>query len=594
MSKFYLLPLFYCIFSIGVDAQDISYTVDLTEPHKNTYHVTLELAYKTAPDSIVLNMATWTPGSYLIREFAKHVNVYSASTLNGESLKTHKHDKNTWIVQNQGNKKVRFEYFVYAHELSVRNTYLDSDLGLVNGASLFIYPENTLNQKAKIKYILPKSWRISTTLPTKNAKNHEFESQNYDQLFDCPVFLGTHKEIEFEAAGVQHRIAINGPTFYDSEMLKTDIGKIVEEQTKIFNNNPNEEYLFIVITRKRGGGGLEHMNSSTLILDRFNMAQESGYKRFLGLVAHEYFHLWNVKRLRPIQLGPFDYEKENYTDLLWVMEGFTTYYSGKTLIRTAVSNGNSFINRIGNSWEREYKKPGGTVQSIAESSMDAWIKYYRSNENDYNTTISYYGRGFLMAALLEMKIIKDTNGEKSLDDLMKRLYDLYYKEKSRGFTMNEFIMTINNLTGKDYTDFFEKYIKDTQLPPLDSILSPFGYEVKFEETSNSEWGFRVRNNDEHYIINRIISGTPAHEAGLNVDDEIIAIDSFAFDLKKTSFFSEYYPDGYNVNFLIIRNELLKSIQVEVPEDKKKDLEINSNNQLKEEEEIFREKLLFNN
>ncbi|MEQ8361185.1 MAG: PDZ domain-containing protein [Cytophagales bacterium] len=594
MGKFHLLLIVYCLCLFDLKAQKISYTVDLREPHKNTYRVSLELNYKNAPDTVVLKMATWTPGSYLIREFAKHVNVYSASNKKGEKLNSFKKDKNTWVVHNDGQKNIVFNYSVYAHELSVRTTFLNADFGLINGTALYIYPNNALDKNANVQFILPKSWNISTTLPLIDEKENKYNSNNYDQLFDCPVLLGKHKEFAFEAKGVKHRVAINSTTFYDPEMLKEDISKIVEAQTEIFNDNPNEEYLFIVIARKHDGGGLEHKNSTTLIVDRFDLAKESGYRQFLSLVAHEYFHLWNVKRLRPLELGPFDFEHENYTDLLWVMEGFTSYYGAKTLVRIGESEENSFFRRIANSWEREYERPGAKIQSIAESSLDAWIKLYRDDENDYNATVSYYSRGFLMAAMLEMLIIQDSNAEYSLDELMKRLYEKYHKSNSRGFTMEEFIKEINDLCGKDYSEFFKKYIYDTQMPPLDSIMRPFGYEVKFETSSNSEWGFRVKNEDKHYIINRIISGTPAHEAGLNVDDEIIAIDSFAFDMRKLAFFAEYYPDNYSLEFVVIRDDILKKISLMTPEATKNTLEISQIPELNEDEVRFRKKMLFNN
>ncbi len=594
MGKFHLLLLFYCLFFIEIKAQKISYTVDLREPHKNTYRISLELNYKMAPDSLVLKMATWTPGSYLIREFSKHVNRYSAETGKGEKLLAYKKDKNTWIIHNKGHKNIVFDYSVYAHELSVRTTFLNADFGLINGTALYIYPDKALDNNVEIRFIKPESWNISTTLNSIDNKLNKYEAINYDQLFDCPVLLGKHEEITFEAKGVKHRLAISSTSFYDEEMLKEDIGKIVEAQTEIFNDNPNEEYLFIVIARKYDGGGLEHKNSTTLIVDRFDLAKENGYRQFLSLVAHEYFHLWNVKRLRPLELGPFDYENENYTDLLWVMEGFTSYYGAKTLLRIGESEKNAFFRRIANSWEREYLRPGAKIQSIAESSMDAWIKLYRDDENDYNATVSYYGRGFLMAAMLEMSIIRDTNAEKSLDDLMKKLYEKYHKSKSRGFSMEEFILELNDISGRDYSDFFKNYIYDTQIPPLDSIMRPFGFEVKYDNSSNSEWGFRVKNKDEHYIINRIISGTPAHEAGLNVDDEIIAIDSFAFDMRKLAFFAEYYPDNYRLDFVIIRDDILKKIPLMAPKATKTTLQIEQSAELNNDEVRFRKKLLFNN
>jgi predicted metalloprotease with PDZ domain len=584
MQKLSLLLALLCL-SVSVSfSQKINYTVDLRTPHTHTFAVSVELSYKNAPDSAVLKMATWTPGSYLLREFAKHVSLYQATNASGDTLESFKVNKNTWVIRNDGGKKVYFNYLVYAHELSVRTTYLDSDLGLINGASLFIYPDGQLKSESKVKFLLPENWHISTTLKKEDKSGNTFSADNYDQLFDCPIFLGTHEEKSFEVSGVKHRIAINGPVLYNFEKMSEDISKIVEAQTSVFGENPNKEYLFIVITRANGGGGLEHSNSTTLIVDRLNLAEERGYRRFLGLVAHEYFHLWNVKRLRARALGPFDYENENYTDLLWVMEGFTSYYGSKSMLKSGFSNEEGYLNRIINTINSEWKRPGAKVQSLAESSLDAWIKFYRGDENDYNATVSYYGKGYLMGALMDMMIIRDTDGEKSLDNLMKLLYERYYKNEDRGFTTNELIAAMNETGGKDYSGFFKRHISGTEFPDVKSILEPFGFKVEITEVESTSFGYSIREEDRHYYVRRITAGSPAQKAGLNVGDEIIAVENQAYSNRTVDFFKGVYQTGDSVDFLIIRDDLVRTISVPIPSGTNKEYRIELKDETSEDEE----------
>ncbi len=590
MGNKILLLLFYCLFISASIAQEIKYTIDASRPETNTYSVDLEMKFDVTRDSIILKMATWTPGSYLIREFSKHVNRYGAFDQKNNSLKSKKLNKNTWIIYPGKSKLIHFKYEVYAHELSVRTTFLDSDLGLINGASLFIYPENSLTQSSEISILKPNEWKISTTLQSKNEKSDIFISSNFDELFDSPILLGTHDEFTFEAAGVTHRVAVTLPTFYDEERIKKDLKKITESQTSIFNENPNSEYLFLVITRKGGGGGLEHMNSTTLVIDRFSMAGESGYQRFLSLAAHEYFHLWNVKRIRPIELGPFNYETENFTDLLWMMEGFTSYFGAKTLYRCGFSTKEAFLSRLINSIESESQRPGNKVQSLAESSLDAWIKFYRDDENDYNSTSSYYSHGLLLGYILDLKIINDTKGEKSLDDLMKTMYLNYYKNKNRGFTTNELLTEINALTSVDYTEFFNRYIYGTEELPYQDILENFGFEVS-KDASTTEWGFQFRNINNRDIVVRVIDESVVRKAGLNVGDEIIAIEDFAFTRQKLEFFSNYYPSDHQIRMLIQRDDLIKTLIISIPENKSDNLSVKLKNDLSENEQFMLDKFL---
>jgi len=347
-----------------------------------------------------------------------------------------------------------------------------------------------------------------------------------------------------------------GPANYNEEQLKKDMAVITEQSLNVFGGpHPCKNYLFIVHNLINGGGGLEHKNSTTLQTER-NGYIGNDYKDFLTLVAHEYFHLWNVKRMRPKSLGPFDYDNENYTNLLFVSEGFTAYYEDLIVFRSGFYTRDEFLQKVANSFSYSDNQLGAAIQPLNEASFDAWIKYYRPNENSNNSSVSYYSKGSAVAAALDMIIRTKTNGKKSLDDVMQVLYQTYFLGYDRGFTDAEFQQAVSQITGVEMKDFFKNYVYNTQRIPFDSIAADFGLmlEDNFADDEKVYLGINLQSGKN--TIGSVERNSPAWTAGLNVGDEVVAINDVRFTGDMNNALSEVHIDD-QVVLLISRGGLIK-------------------------------------
>jgi predicted metalloprotease with PDZ domain len=351
---------------------------------------------------------------------------------------------------------------------------------------------------------------------------------------------------------------------YDEKRLLADMKTIVEEVVSIFKEIPYEHYTFIVHNLQSGGGGLEHLNSTTLQTGRWNYGSEAGYSGFLSLVAHEYFHLYNVKRIRPKALGPFDYENENYTNLLWMSEGVTSYYDDHLLRRVGFSSPDEYLFTATGNIGTVENAPGSKVQSAAESSFDAWIKYYRPNENSTNTSISYYTKGAILGMLLDLEILNSSQGQRSFDDVLRFLYDEYYKKQKRGFTDQEMQSAVEKVAGKSMNEFFQKHVYGTEQINYDQYLGYVGLKlVNNSEGKNEPYlGANTSLNNGKLTVTSVMRGTTAYEAGVNVNDEIIAIDNYRVtdDLNRIMATRKV---GDKINILINRAGILQNIEAVV-------------------------------
>jgi predicted metalloprotease with PDZ domain len=350
------------------------------------------------------------------------------------------------------------------------------------------------------------------------------------------------------------------------------MAKVIDEAVKVYGENPNKNYVFIVHNLTSGGGGLEHLNSTTLQVNRWTY--ENSYISFLSLVAHEYFHLWNVKRARAFELGPFNYDEENYTTLLWVMEGFTSYYDELLLLRAGFYTEAEYIRSLTSSISSTENTPGTKVQNMAESSFDAWIKGYRTNENSYNSQISYYTKGSVLGALLDIEIIQSTNGEKRLDDLMKYMYDEYYKKLKRGYTATEFKAAAEKIIGKKMDSFFNDYVNSTKKINYDSFFKNMGYELlSSDRSSEATLGIRSRDEGGKLIINTVIADGAGWDAGLNVNDEIISIDDYRVDQNTMTKYLAMKAVDETVKVMVSRDNLIKTIEVKLKANNHKDFKL---------------------
>jgi predicted metalloprotease with PDZ domain len=552
------------LFSTQLFAEKINYNLHMIKPQNHYFQVEMVLSdFKEA--TLEIKMPVWAPGSYLVREFAKNVDLVKAKDENGKSLIVKKTSKNTWEIQRGKTKEIHVNYEVYAFELSVRTSFLDLTHGFVSASGVFMYVNNHKSVSGELSVYPHSNFQtITTALPGKSTdKNSEgkqvFEFSDYDQLVDCPIEIGNQEVFQFTAAGVPHTVAIYGVGNYTIERLKTDMAKIVETATAVIGENPNNSYTFIIHNVVDGQGGLEHTNSCTLSVNRWTY-EGSGYTDFLSLVAHEYFHLWNVKRIRPIELGPFNYDEENYTSLLWVMEGFTSYYDELLLCRAGYLTQEEFLNKLQSSINYVEGSVGARVQPVAHASFDAWIKAYRPTENSANTTMTYYSRGSMLAALLDAKIIAKYNGTKGLDHFLRQLYSKYYKKLNRGFSEDEFKQELKAFLGEDMDDFFEKYVNGTEIVPLSAILGSIGVNVENVGTAKPSFGASLKQDGGKVIVRAIRSGSAAETAGLSVNDEVIACNGFRVDQQAFETFVTTLDSGTELNLLIARDEILYELK----------------------------------
>ena len=553
-SLFALLFLLFCL-PFGLLASKLTYHLSMPQPNSHYFAVKIDVSDNDAAVQ-AFKMPVWTPGSYLVREFSKNLNQVKALDAEGKPLVVKKKNKNTWEVQCDGKTGYSVFYEVYAFELSVRTPYLDHTHGFVAGAGVFMYTEETRNQQGVLKIYPHASFKkISTALLSADFKSEpgvqSFVFSNYDQLVDSPIEIGNQQEFNFLAAGVRHRVAMYGEANYNVAQLQRDMAKVVEAATGVFGSNPNQDYLFIVHNVTDGQGGLEHLNSCVLSVSRWSYSG-SNYLGFINLVAHEYFHLWNVKRIRPIELGPFNYDQECYTSLLWVMEGITSYYDELLLLRAGFYTKAEFVSKLQSQINYVEGSPGARVQPVAHASFDAWIKAYRPNENSGNTTMTYYSRGAVLGAVLDAYLIQKSKGKQSLDGFMQLLYQKYALGLKRGFTEAEFEQELSTYCGEDMQAFFTNYINGTQIIPYKKYFEPMGLTVTDNSAALTNLGLSLEEG-ELIKVRSVRSGSAAEDAGISAGDEIIACDGYR--INKTALENKYnnLQTGASLELLVARD-----------------------------------------
>ena len=514
--------------SSAIIAQNkINFEVSFTEPQAHYAEVQMNLSGLKAP-FVDLKMPVWTPGSYLIREFSKNVEGFKAFDSNGKEIPFEKINKNTWRINSANSDKIKVNYRVYSFEISVRTSFVDESHAFLSPAGMFMYPDGQLKTSSEIKINPYKTWsKISTGLEMVASKPNTFFAPDFDILFDSPFEVGNQDIFEFVAEGVKHEVAMYGGGNYDKEILKRDISKIVTEQTKTFGINPNKRFVFIVHNFNSGVGGLEHLNSTVLGASRNSYNTEAGLLRFLNLVSHEYFHVWNVKRLRPIALGPFNYEQENYTRNLWISEGFTAYYQDIYTKRAGLQSPDRYLMSLAASISSVENQPGNRVEAVSDASFDAWIKQYRPNENSPNSTISYYSKGSLIALIMDLETIHSSQSKVGLDEVMKAMYDQYYSKLNRGFTDAEFKSTLEKIAGKSFDDVYIDHV-NAGLTLIDDAA----------KGNEAYLGAGTALKDGKIMVTSVARQSPAWNSGLNVNDEILSIDGIRINNVSDSRISE--------------------------------------------------------
>lgn len=546
----------------SADAGAIRYALSFPAPE--THYVEVEASYPTegAPH-VELMMAVWTPGSYLVREYARHVEGVEVVGATGSSVAgVEKTAKNRWRVPTGGEARVTVRYRVYGREMSVRTNWIEQGFALLNGAPTFLTPVDGLQRPHRVSLTLPDGWATAVSgMHGAGSATDPFRAANFDVLVDSPIVAGSPAIHEFDVDGTPHLLVnVNEDASWDGARAATDVAAIVRAHRDMWGSLPYERYVFLnVITE--AGGGLEHANSTVLMTSRWAMGTRQDYLNWLNLVSHELFHAWNIKRLRPRALGPFDYERENYTPSLWVAEGFTTYYGDLLVRRAGLASPPEYLAFLSDEIRTLQTTPGRLVQPVGQASFDAWIKYYRPDENTRNTAVSYYTKGAVIAAVLDARIRAATGNARSLDDVMRRLFERH--AGATGFTEDELRAVVSEVAGSDQRDWLARAVDRTDELDYTPLLDTFGLQFAPADPDLSRgWlGLETRDTDGRLVVTRVVRDTPGFEAGFNVDDEILAIDDYRVRADQWSRRLLQYPPSREAEVLVARREKLLRLPV---------------------------------
>ena len=561
----------------------LHYQIEFDDYRQHLIHVTLRFV---ADPTQVLSLPTWIPGSYLIREFSKHIESVRAYDEEGRLLEIQKFEKNKWRLFNTDHELITVEYDVYAYDLSVRGAYVDQTRLDGNPACACLGLGGQEDKSVEVELVLPdelKHFQLATGMASKSLVKGRFtlKAKNYAELIDAPFELAEQTRFSFEAKGIPHEFVVSGKHAMNAARMQQDIEKICATEISMFGSAPFSNYTFMTMATANSYGGLEHPNSTSLIspredLPKVNEPEEPSedYQRFLGLCSHEYFHSWLVKFIRPENFVNYDLNKEGYTSLLWIFEGFTSYYDDLILLRSGVISQASYIKLLKTQIDRYLQNPGRFVQSVSESSFDAWVKFYRQDENSNNAGTSYYNKGCLVALCLDLGL--RLRGS-SLDTLMRKLYE----NAQKGIQVHErtIVELCNELTGDNWIEQINHLINTTDELPLDQLFPEFGLSYSLKNDKSLPLGLKLVDKPEGVLVQSARRDGAAAQSGLSAHDVIIAIDG----LKATAKLVEKYAKQEGIySILAFRRDELMSFDVKAAGSELTEVELKVEDQAKAE------------
>jgi len=539
-------------------------------------------------------MPAWIPGSYLMREFGRQIETLSAHDARQRPVPLGKLDRNTWQAA-PCKGPLTLTAVIYCYDLSVRGAHLDDTHGFFNGTSVFLRAHGHEHQPCLLELVPPPAgstrtdepWRVHTSLPEATgdpeaAPRHGFglyRAPDYDALLDHPIEMGTPQTITFEAHGAQHEMVFSGRIpGLDLARVADDVRRICEAQIALFEPeslrapflDSADRYVFMTFVTADGYGGLEHRASTALLASRGDLpavgqgGMTDGYRTFLGLVSHEYFHTWNVKRIKPAAFVPYDLTREGHTRLLWVFEGFTSYYDDLMLLRSGVIERDDYLKLLGRTVAQVHRGPGRHKQSVADSSYDAWTRYYRQDENSPNALVSYYTKGSLVALGLDLTIRQATDNQRSLDDVMRLLWDRYGRDfyrsaAPRGVDEDAMAALIAEATGVDASSFLAQYAEGCADVPLDRLLAQAGYQLEWQAAGNLpvSVNWRTRTQGQDLLVATVYESGNAHRAGVSAGDVLVALDGLRVGPGNLDALLQRYRPGEAVPLHVFRGDVLR-------------------------------------
>ncbi len=574
-----------------MNTKPILYSVAPIDLAGHRFRVTMTIP-DPAPAGQVISLPAWIPGSYLIRDFARQIESISARS-RGRDVAIIKIDNHSWRAA-ACDGALTITTIVYAWDLSVRGAHLDESHGFFNGTSVFLRAHGFEDRPCEVSLVAPGKparWTVHTSLPEAKkgilAANHHgfgrYRADNYDALIDHPVEMGTPQVIRFTACGAPHELVFTGHVpKLDLKRIRQDVLRICETQIRFFEPtrarapflDSATRYVFLTMVTGDGYGGLEHRASTALIASRKDLPTlgqtevPEGYQTFLGLVSHEYFHTWNVKRIKPAAFAPYDLSRENHTRLLWIFEGFTSYYDDLMLLRSDVIDRKQYLQILAKQISSVWATPGRHKQSVAESSFDAWTRYYKQDENASNALISYYTKGSLIALGLDLTIRQQTQNLYSLDDVMRCMWERYgrdfYTGAANGLKERAFTKLVREATGVDVSAEIAQWAYGTSDVPLKKLFLDQNIELSWKaSTTQASIDARTRKQGDLIVLASVLENGAAHQAGLSALDVLVAIDGIRVDSSNStveSLLNRYAP-GDIVTVHVFRRDELRSFDV---------------------------------
>ena len=539
----------------------IEYIVSMENPNNHYFHVSL--TYSGIKDqSVELKLPVWTPGYYMIMDYARYVINFKVVDGKDRTLPWEKTKKNRWLVNTEKTDMIKVSYDVFSFRTSVADSFLDDGRAFISPTGIFMHPAGKKDSPVSVTIIPYEKFKnVSTGLDPVPGMKNTFYAPDFDVLYDCPILAGNHEILTFEVGGLPYTVAAENLGSIDRSKFIEDHKKMIDAATAVVGEIPYKHYTFIIMNR--GGGGLEHTNSMAVFSNPASFNSPEGYKRWLSFVAHEFFHLYNVKTIRPNALGPFDYDEENYTTMLWFSEGVTSYYENLILNRAGLFDRNDVFNELKLSISKYENIPGHLFQSVAQSSFDAWMLFFNRSENASNTTISYYDKGCSMGMLLDLKIRYESGNQRSLDDVMRTLYQEYYKKKKRGFTDKEFREVCEKTAGSSLTEIFDIYIPTVQDIDYSKYLGYAGLSIDTNpvEAAGAWLGINTREDGGNLIITRAEWNSPAYNAGLSPQDIINEINGEKASSGKLNDILNTGNPGDKISITVTHREITNTVEV---------------------------------
>ncbi len=601
-------------FSAPAAAQlpEVRYHVDLERAATQRVKVSMSFELSgplSGRDSVDLSMPAWRPGRYVILDPAGGIVHLTARDEGGSERAVQKQDKATWRIDTRGAERLSVSYELYANSLGMRTRHADNTHAFLSGSAVFLYAPELRNSALEVEFSAPDTWSIAGGLEQVAGNARAVGAPNFDVLIDSPIEIGLHDRIDFEVADTPHEIIVwpKGRRF-DRTRLIDDFTAIVESQLSIFGTLPYQRYVFLVHAGAGVGGGTEHLNSTIMQVPvsrlEGSLSNNNDYRNFLGLVSHEFFHTWNVKQIRPSTMAPYDLQNENYSTLFWVAEGTTSYYDSMTLARTALVKTDKYLEELGKLVDGSRTRPGTGVQSLSDSSYDAWVKFNRRTPDAANTTVSFYSQGALVSMVLDLMIRAESSDEKTLDQVMRALYERFPLDQG-GYSREDLENTVAGVSGRSWSSFFEQYVDGVTPLPLADAFKHVGLELFYKPEKRAN-GARPadEDQDEHAqdehaqdgdatgddaaqpedagekqprvvadsgasltdasgkaVIRSIRAGSSFYEAGFIPGDELVAIAGRRIETKGWSELVETFEPSETVTVHYVRHGDLKQLDV---------------------------------